>query len=79
MANNFNNSINSTVGSSNTGADNTLTVNNSDNTSTDSNAGILIQAGGTSGGDPFIRFDIPSGNGYVIGQDNSATGVPKID
>lgn len=59
------------IGSSNTGATNDLTIKNTDNTNTSSHASLTLQPGGTSGGDPFIRWNVPSGQDYSMGIDNS--------
>jgi len=57
------------------GANVTAQVTNSDNTSGTSNAGVEIAAGGASGGDPYLSFQI-SGVGastMTMGLDNSSS------
>jgi len=54
----------------------TLSSNQTDNSSATSHAEIRAQAGGTSGGDAFLRFNIPSGQDYSFGIDNSTSGDP---
>lgn len=79
------NSINNTV------ADNDFSVNrstagtivessvkHSDNTNAASNAEQLIQTGGSSGGDPYIRFNISAVQDFSIGIDNSVGDDLKI-
>lgn len=80
-----NNAINNTVQNNDfsvnrslAGTDVVSSVIHSDNTNTASNANLLAQTGGGSGGDPFIRFDIPSGQDYSIGIDNSDSDSLKI-
>lgn len=48
-----------------------IDVTNSDNTSTDSDAFFEAAVGGTSSGNPGIRFQISGGQNYAIGIDNA--------
>jgi hypothetical protein len=64
------NSINNTIGASNSGATNTLTVTNSSNTAS-SQAQVLISVGGSSAGDPYIHWNINGVIDWVMGIDNS--------
>ena len=54
------------------GSDQILFLQNGDNTNANSDAYMLIQSGGTSGGDAFINFSIPGGTSWSVGADNSA-------
>jgi len=51
----------------------TLEVNNNDNTNTGSHAQLNLYVGGTSGGNPSIFFNIPSGTDWGIGPDNASS------
>lgn len=53
-------------------------VNHSDNTNTASNAQVTIQSGGTSGGDAYLYLNIPSGQDWSWGIDNSDSDALKI-
>ena len=68
----INNAINNTVGGSNSGATNTLTVTNSSNTAS-SQALQVISVGGGTAGDPFTTFTVTGGGSWSIGCDNSAS------
>lgn len=62
---------------SSAGANVTVQATNSDNTNAASNAGVEISAGGSSGGDPYLSFQV-SGVGastMTMGLDNSASDV----
>jgi len=48
-------------------------VAHSDNANTSSNAELLAESGGASGGDAFLRLNIPSGQDYCIGIDNTSS------
>lgn len=72
MANNFNNSINSTVGSSNSGATNTFTIQNTSNTAS-SQANAIISVAGATAADPYLTFNISGVSNWSIGADNSAS------
>lgn len=52
------------------GADNWMEIQNLNNTA-GSRAYLQLQVGGTSAGDPFIYYDIPSGTSWHTGPDNS--------
>ncbi len=49
----------------------TVTVSNSDNSSSVSNAVLNLTTGGTSSGDPFVTFVIGSARSFGLGIDNS--------
>lgn len=49
----------------------TIECTNSDNTSADSDAFVEVAVGGTSGGNPGIRFQISGGQNYSMGIDNA--------
>lgn len=49
----------------------TVECTNSDNTAADSDAFFEVAVGGTSGGNPGIRFQISSGQNYSMGIDNA--------
>jgi len=70
--NNF--SVNKTTASSTCVA----SVNHSDNSSTTSHAEILVQSGGTSGGDSFFRASVSGVQSYSFGIDNSDSDNLKI-
>lgn len=69
-----------TLSSAVVGSARDLIVNNTDNTNTSSHSRFLAQAGGTSGGDPYIRFNVPSGTipDWSVGSDNSVGQLFKI-
>lgn len=74
------NSINNTIKNNDylvnldtAGSASTSSVNHSDNTNTGSHAELRMETGGTSGGDPSIYFNVPSGADYSFGIDNSTT------
>lgn len=50
------------------------------NSSNTANSGtrFIIQAGGTSAGDPFMYFTVPSGADWTMGIDNSVSGDPLV-
>lgn len=58
---------------SDSAADVTIEVTNSDNTSASSRAGVEVATGGTSSGDPYVNFLISGGQSYTMGIDNSTT------
>ena len=75
-----NNSINNTVTNNDfdvnldtAGSSSVSSVVHSDNTNTVSHAELRLEVGGTSGGDPNIYFNIPSGSDYSLGIDNTVT------
>lgn len=72
MANNFSNSINSTIGSSNSGANNTLTIQNTSNTAA-SQANALITVGGATADDPFTTYTVTGATSWSEGIDNSVS------
>lgn len=55
------------------GADQIVFLQNSDNTNASSDAYFLAQVGGTSAGDPYIRFEVPGATTWSVGNDNSAS------
>lgn len=80
-----NNSINNKISDNSFSVTKTLfndpcvsSVIHSDSSSTSSHANIAAQAGGGSGGDAFIRFNVTNGQDYSFGIDNSASDVIKI-
>ena len=52
-------------------ADVTAQVTNSDNTAADSDSFVEVAVGGTSGGNPGIRFQISGGQNFSMGIDNA--------
>ena len=50
-----------------------LKVENTDNSAVDSYAQLELKVGGTSGGDPRIIWNVPSGTSWYAGVDNSAS------
>ena len=66
------------IGSANVGSTNSLLVTNTDNTNTSSNAWVGATVGGSSGGDPFLRFDVTGDQVYAIGIDNTDSDLLKI-
>lgn len=56
----------------------TAFVTNTDNTSGISNAEVIIQTGGSSGGDPYLLIQLSGGQGYSLGVDNSDSDKLKI-
>jgi len=71
------NSIDNTIGASNSGATNTLTIQNPSNTAS-SQAQEIITVGGTSSGDPFTTYTVTGSNSFSVGIDNSASQLFKI-
>jgi len=53
-------------------------INQSDNTNTSSHAESLVTVGGTSGGDPFSRFNVSGTQSFTLGIDNSDSDNFKI-
>lgn len=70
MAGTLNNSINNTVGSSISGATNTLTVTNPSNTGS-SAAQVLLTVGGTSSGNPWVQWTVGTTESFALGPNNS--------
>lgn len=60
------------------GSDISLRVSNTNNTNAASHARLNLLVGGSSAGDPFIRFDITGVMSWVIGSDNSVSGDPFV-
>lgn len=73
----INNSINNTVGGSNSGQTNTLLVTNSSDTAS-SQANILVNVGGTSAGDPSTTYFIAHSTSWSQGIDNSDSDRFKV-
>ena len=71
------NDINDTIGATNTGVTNTLTVDNASDTAS-SSALINVTVGGTSAGDAFETFTVAGTTNWSIGTDNSVTGDPFV-
>jgi hypothetical protein len=72
MANNFANSINSSIGASNSGATNTFTVTNPSNTAS-SQALVNVSVGGGTAGDAFTTYTVSGATDWSTGVDNSAS------
>lgn len=73
-----NNGINNTVGASDSGLTNTLTVQNTSNTASSQATNNIIVGGGTSG-DVWTQYTIGSTTSYAIGLDNSDSDRLKIN
>lgn len=73
MANNFANAINSNIGAVNSGATNTLTVQNPSNTAS-SQASELITVGGTSSGSCWTQYTVGTSVSYSMGIDTQNSG-----
>lgn len=67
-----------TFTSSTAGATRTLTVSNTNNSNTASNALVQITTGGASAGDPFITHTVTGATSWSEGIDNSASDAYKI-
>ncbi len=68
----INNATNNTIGASNTGATNTLTVSNSSDTS--SSAAVLnVSVGGSTAADPQVTYTVTGLTSWCHGIDNSVT------
>lgn len=72
MVQTINNAANNTVGASNTGQTNTLTVTNPSNTAS-SAALINVTVGGATSDDAFTKYTISGATNWSQGIDNSAT------
>src|ERR1700683_2896407 len=66
------NGINNTVGASNSGVTNTLTVQNPSNTAS-SAAACLITVGGTTSANPYISWAVGTTRVWALGIENAAT------
>lgn len=53
-------------------------IEHSDNSSTTSHSELRAEVGGTSGGDPFLRFSVSGAQDYSFGIDNSDSDILKI-
>jgi hypothetical protein len=73
----INNSINNSVGASNSGTTNTFTVSNASNTAS-SQAQANLSVGGTSSGDAWNQWTIGSTRSYSFGPDTSDSQTLKI-
>lgn len=71
------NSINSTIGASNSGATNTLTITNPSNTAT-SKALVNVTVGGSTADDAFATYTVTGVTNWSQGVDNSITGDPFV-
>jgi len=60
------------------GSARTLTVSQTDNTNTASNAILDIVTGGASGGDPFVHVEITGIDEYSFGMDNTGSDYLKL-
>jgi hypothetical protein len=58
--------------------DRNLTVSSSDTTSTGSDAGFKIITGGSTGGDPFIRYTVTGETSWMTGIDNADSDKFKV-
>lgn len=67
-----------TIGSSNVGGTNALTVTNTDNTNTSSAAKLILSSGGASGGNPALQFTVSGTKNYSMGINNSASSDPFV-
>jgi len=67
----INNSINNTVGASNSGVTNTLTVQNPSNTAS-SAAEVLVTTGGTSAGDCYTQYTVGTTASFAAGISNGS-------
>lgn len=56
-----------------------LTISNTDNSNTASNANVTTSVGGTSGGDAYHLFAIGASRSYAVGPDTSASQILKIN
>lgn len=68
-----------TFTTSTAGSTRTLTVSNTDNSNTASNAAHVVSVGGTSGGDPYTQYAIGTARSYSWGPDNSDSDILKIN
>lgn len=71
------NAIGNTVGGTNSGGTNTMTIENTSNTAS-SAAELEISVGGTSAGDCWTRYTVGTARSYVTGIDNSDSQKFKI-
>lgn len=80
---NINNAVNNTVGAANKGVTNTLTIQNQDNTSTNSQATTLLTVGGatagTSAGNVWTQYTIGTTQSYSVGINNAASQTLQIN
>ncbi len=67
-----------TISGANVGAAILVTLANTDNTNTASHAELFLQAGGTAGGDAYIRFNVPATTNWAMGLANAASDNFKI-
>lgn len=65
------NNINNTIGASNAGVTNTLTIQNPDNSNAASHAQSLLTVGGTSGGNPWQQWTVGTTRSYSMGITNT--------
>lgn len=56
-----------------------ITVSNTDNTNSSSDALIIKSVGGTSAGDPFDRYAVGTARSYAVGIDNSDSQAFKVN
>lgn len=68
---------NVTIGGSQTGVTNTLTISNASNTAS-SNALQQVTVAGTSAGDAFTTYTVSGTTNWSLGVDNSVTGDPFV-
>ena len=55
-----------------------LTVSNTSNANTAAHAVLTLSSGGSSGGDPYIRFNVNAATDWTVGSDNSDSDKFKI-
>jgi hypothetical protein len=72
MSNSITNSINNTVGASNSGVTNTLTVTNPSDTA-NSAANVQVTVGGGTAGDPQTTYTVTGGSTWSFGIDNNSS------
>lgn len=69
--------INTTL--STAGSTRTISSEHSDDTNAASDATLVAETGGASGGDPYVKMTIGTARSFVVGPDNSASDILKIN
>jgi hypothetical protein len=69
--------INTTL--STAGSTRTISSEHSDDTNAASDATLVAETGGTSGGDPYVKMTIGTARSFVVGPDNSDSDILKIN
>ncbi len=72
------NQVNLNVQGANAGGVVEVEIRNTDNTNSASKAVLGLVTGGTSSGDPYVTYNIPSGGSWSHGIDNSVSNDPFI-